>query len=407
MALRLVKSDKQIGGGDSPTKNLKEQVLTLQSQKPDFNIIEFLLEEIERRDEIVNQQLEKFKQETKELVKSKFDFLQQKILKVSEFMIRLDTNTNLLESKMDEIQDKLDNRIQKIENDLLNIQDYSSEEKFKMDADQKSGNVENLQQRIEKEVLKIQYNFTEYAIRLRGLQENNRDDLRKISSEFLAGILKIQPEEVFCRIDRAYRINSWTAKQRQLPRDVVIYFSDKEIRNKIVQNSFNSNLQLYGRKIWIYKELPPKILMERKKFGFLVSELKRRNIQFRWDVPVGIILRYQGERYQLNTVERAEEFYQNRLKMNLTSSDIIQDKQKELELKTETVPDKLPLDLSDTPAGLSTNLREVPSDFNVMTYQGKDKHGNQLEDIQGIKKKCETQKIRMEVKPTKRKQKKK
>ncbi|XP_060546126.1 uncharacterized protein LOC117661176 isoform X1 [Pantherophis guttatus] len=401
MALRLIKLDKQAVGGDSPINKLHQQVLTLQSQKPDFNIIEFLLEEIVRRDEIVNQQLEKFKLEIKEigeLVKSKFDFLDQKILKtangLADFVIQLDANTKLLESKMKETEENLDDKIQKIKKDLANIQDNSSEDKPKMEVDQKIGNEENVQQRIEREVLMIQYNFTEYAIRLRGLQENDRDDLRKISSEILAGILKVQPDEVFCRIDRIYRINSWLAKQKQLPRDVVIYFTDKGIRNDIVQNSFSSTLQFRGRKIWIFKELPPKMLMERKKFGFLVSELKKRNILFRWDVPAGLIFRHQGVRYQLNTVEKAEEFYQKNFKKNLTSLGIIQDKQKELETKgkyqiIEAVVDKLSSDSLDTPAGLSINMRAVSSDFNVTNYQATDKCVNQPVDIQVMEKKYE------------------
>ncbi|XP_060550752.1 uncharacterized protein LOC132712616 [Pantherophis guttatus] len=177
------------------------------------------------------------------------------------------------------------------------------------DNDYKIDEVDNKMQRIEDEIVMIQFRAMEFAIRLRGIREEERQDLRQVCSEALAKILQVNPDLVFHKIDKIYRVNSWVARQRQLPRDVVIYFTEREIRNDILQKSFHTSIQVGGSRLVIFKELPPKMLKARKEFGFLVKELKNLQIPFRWDAPAGVIFRYKGEGYRLNTVEKAQHFY--------------------------------------------------------------------------------------------------
>lgn len=158
--------------------------------------------------------------------------------------------------------------------------------------------VEEVQAKVDKsddEMVLMQYRSMEFALRIRGLKENNRENLEEICAEALAEVIGVQAEEFSIHIDKVYRVNSWLARQRQLPRDVVIYFTTRKIRNLILQASYKNKIKIEGQEVLMLKEIPPKMLRNRKNFTFLTDELRKRQIQFRRDVPAGIILNYLGE----------------------------------------------------------------------------------------------------------------
>ncbi|XP_060543091.1 transmembrane protein 168 isoform X4 [Pantherophis guttatus] len=223
---------------------------------------------------------------------------------------------NLVKENYDKVTDKLSNAVSGLSEIIIKVdsklEEFKSEVNVKIkDTDFKISDVDNKIQRVEDEITMMKFRSMEFAIRIRGIKESDRQDLRQICADALAVLLKINSDEIFYKIDKIYRVNSWVARQRQLPRDVVIYFTDRRMRNDILQKSFLSSVQVEGTEVGIYKELPPKMLKDRKDFGFLVKELNKLEIPFRWDAPTGIILKYQGERHQLNTVEKAVYFYYN------------------------------------------------------------------------------------------------
>uniref|UniRef100_A0A2D4IZ47 L1 transposable element RRM domain-containing protein n=1 Tax=Micrurus lemniscatus lemniscatus TaxID=129467 RepID=A0A2D4IZ47_MICLE len=182
---------------------------------------------------------------------------------------------------------------------------------------QRDNKMEEIQEKIEKsdaEGVMMQYRAMECAIRIRGLKENDGEDLRQIFADALEKFLDDKDVDWAWNIDKIYRVNSWIARQRKLPRDVVIYFVTRGARNRVIQHSFQNKLKILGQEVAVLKEIPPKMLKVRKDYSFLVTELKRRQVQYRWDVPYGIIVTYKGERHRLNTVEKARDFYDKILK---------------------------------------------------------------------------------------------
>ncbi|XP_070796550.1 uncharacterized protein [Pituophis catenifer annectens] len=222
--------------------------------------------------------------------------------------------TDVVEEKHNEIDDiilaasgltkhlvQLEERVEEINDANLNLEN-------------KVGEMMTKTEEVDDELVMLQYRSMEFALRLRGLKENSRENLKDICANAIAEIIKERSEDVAIQIDKIYRVNSWMARQRQLPRDVVIYFTTRRIRNDILQASYKNKIQVDGQELVVLKEIPPKMLRARKDFGFLVNELRNQQVQYRWDVPKGLIVTYGGQRHRLNTVWKAKDFYVNVLK---------------------------------------------------------------------------------------------
>ncbi|XP_058024343.1 uncharacterized protein LOC131190875 [Ahaetulla prasina] len=186
-------------------------------------------------------------------------------------------------------------------------------EEIKKDNLKLENKIEVVQSKMDKaddEIVLVQYRAMEHALRIRGMKEHKQENLKQIFSEAFAEILAVRPVDVAFHIDKIYCVNSWIARQRNLPRDIVIYFTTRTVRNEILQASFKGDkIQAAGQDILILKEIPPKMLRARKEFAFLVNELKKHQIEYRWDIPTGIIVYYEGKAHRLNTVSKAREFY--------------------------------------------------------------------------------------------------
>ncbi|XP_058047818.1 uncharacterized protein LOC131202669 [Ahaetulla prasina] len=169
----------------------------------------------------------------------------------------------------------------------------------------------------EDQVVILQYKLMEGALRIRGMQEERGEDLRKIRSEALAEFIEVEPQEVAYQIDKIYRVNSWIARQRKLPRDIVVYFVKRTMRNQILQVSYQTTLKIGEQELKVLKEIPSKMLRDRKEFAFFTQELKKHQIQFRWEVPVGLTVFYQGRRYRIDTVLKAKDFLSTVLKVEI------------------------------------------------------------------------------------------
>ncbi|XP_039196586.1 uncharacterized protein LOC120306789 [Crotalus tigris] len=124
-----------------------------------------------------------------------------------------------IDDRMDEVVEntaRLENRLRKVEDKIDTTQD---------------------------EVTISQYRDMEFALRIRGLKENPREDLREEVARDIAPILGCELEEILREIDKIFRVNSWIARQRNLPRDVVIYFSSS-LRNEIIQAFISRDFKL-------------------------------------------------------------------------------------------------------------------------------------------------------------------
>ncbi|KAM3852226.1 uncharacterized protein M6D78_007493 [Vipera latastei] len=173
---------------------------------------------------------------------------------------------------------------------------------------------EDLRDKMDRELSLAQYFQMQFAIRIRGLKENIKEDLKQLVSEALEVVLNQPASEIKGGMDKVFRVNSWIARQRKLPRDVVVYFAKREIRDEVIQAAYDTKVVIADQEVLVLKEIPPKILRRRKDFTFLVQELKQRDIRFRWEIPAGLMVMHEGKRYRLVTVMQARDFYNNVLK---------------------------------------------------------------------------------------------
>jgi RNase H-fold protein (predicted Holliday junction resolvase) len=188
-------------------------------------------------------------------------------------------------------------------------------------------------------------------------------------------VLDWSPEDLIKNMDKAYRVNSWVARQRKLPRDVVIYFSKRSIRNDIIQAFYNQRFQIDGQDIIILKEIPSKILRKRKEFAFLADELKAQQINFRWEIPVGMVVNFNGIKHRLNTVLKAKNFFHNVLKIDSLPLPLQKDQPKQVLVGSqESFVEELSLS-SEEVRQITSRVKDKVKENKIRTafrYQDKD-----------------------------------
>lgn len=103
-------------------------------------------------------------------------------------------------------------------------------------------------------------------------------------------------------------INSEFACIKYLPRDVIVKVMNHKIRDLILSRHFQEPLEVLGKKVKIWKELPREVIQQRKNFKQLVEKLKQDQIRFRWELPVGISFMYNAKRLMIKSTEQMQEF---------------------------------------------------------------------------------------------------
>lgn len=92
-----------------------------------------------------------------------------------------------------------------------------------------------------------------------------------IISEFL----EMPQEEVEKEYDDIYRVNSEFARQKKLPRDIIVRVITHKMRDLIFVRHYQDPLEVLGKRIKIWKELPRDLIKQRKEFKQLVDKLRK------------------------------------------------------------------------------------------------------------------------------------
>nr|XP_008115990.1 PREDICTED: uncharacterized protein LOC103280055 [Anolis carolinensis] len=187
------------------------------------------------------------------------------------------------EHKMEKKQDKLERKI-----DILEM---------------KNAKLEARQEKIEQKELDLQ-------IRIRNLPEEPRENLKLVITQLLADLIQITDEEMEENIDRTFRITTNFSKKNHVPRDAIVQFSKRKVREEVLKSSSKNTIRYKGEKVTILKEFPTSTIQKRRKYLFLTEELKKRQIKFRWERREGIMTTYKEERFWLTTEDKAKDFYE-------------------------------------------------------------------------------------------------
>ncbi|XP_048353685.1 uncharacterized protein LOC125433238 [Sphaerodactylus townsendi] len=154
----------------------------------------------------------------------------------------------------------------------------------------------------------MEYKQKETFLRIRGLPEKDNENLLQRILPMLSQVWSLEEDDAVREIDRLYRVNSKIARDRRLPRDIIINCVRKSMRDEILRFHSTSRIQLEGKDMIILKEIPAVIRRKRKDYTQLVDTLRLNNISFRWNIPEGLFFQLDSRNYNINTVTKAQDF---------------------------------------------------------------------------------------------------
>lgn len=166
-----------------------------------------------------------------------------------------------------ELKESFSADIKALSNEIEGIKGEISKQNLNIkEVEQKTLETEKVVQGIEagmkdneERLLRMECHTTQLQLRLRGISEAN-----EINKEVMVGIfaeyLEKEVSEIQPQIDMVYRINSGYALQKKLPRDVMVYFMSRNLKEEIFRKQFEKPLEVGGEKIKLRKELPRKVM---------------------------------------------------------------------------------------------------------------------------------------------------
>ncbi|XP_042299910.1 101 kDa malaria antigen-like [Sceloporus undulatus] len=199
--------------------------------------------------------------------------------------------------------------IQKIETNIRQeIKDSRDELRadFKKDMEELKNTMTELSEDmkgIKKKVTKLEMKTEE------GLKERYNENLYDKVIPVLANLIECQPELLDLDVDKIFRINSAAAKNRNLPRDIVVYFTRERVKDRIIQESYKKKITVDGNELQIFKDIPGDILRRRRDYFNLTRVLQIKNIRYKWEPLEGISFMWRQRHYKIDTVEKAKIFY--------------------------------------------------------------------------------------------------
>ncbi|XP_042298849.1 uncharacterized protein PF11_0207-like [Sceloporus undulatus] len=257
----------------------------------------------------MNAMRKEIKQEIRQEIRAELKDIKDSIGKVEEDISRMGKNMDKLEDKTEKINKK--------------VSDF--EKNYERDLDERA--LQDLKQR-------------ENCIKIRGLKEKDNEDLYEYLTPTLAEYVGIELDSFEIEISKMFRVNSKIAKQKRLPRDVVVYFTRKKMRDQIIQLNYEQSLEMDGEELVILKDVPLRILRKRNEYKPLAELLRNNDIPYRWDRLEGVIFRYKLETFRINSTLKMKDFlrkYKKELEKRTDNEE--REKQK---AKTGETPDSEP-----------------------------------------------------------------
>lgn len=220
--------------------------------------------------------------------------------------------------KIEENMERMEEKTTKINKRVMDI-----EQNFERDLDERA--LQDLKQR-------------ENCIKIRGLKEKENEDLYEYLTPHLANYAGADNEQFHWEISKMFRINSKIAKQKKLPRDIIIYFTRKKTRDEFIQLSYEEKLEIEGEELIIFKDIPSRILKKRMDYKPLTTILNKCNINYRWERLEGISFRFKNELFRINSVMKMKDFikkHRDILQKGLNEQEKEENKEEKEEEKAE------------------------------------------------------------------------
>lgn len=227
------------------------------------------------------------------------DTLEKRLVSAMEFQ------SEMLLKRMVEMEVKMDEKIESIKKDM-----NKSLERIKK-VEQKVNELEidwkKERENLQDQLLLMECKFLDNYIRFRGVPENQketREEMVNILSEFL----ELPQNDVEKECDEIYRVNSEFASIKKLPRDIIVKVVTHKMRDAILSKQYKEPMEILGKRIKIWKELPRDVIQQRKEFKQLLERLRHEQIRYRWEIPRGISFSYDNKRITIKTKAQMQEF---------------------------------------------------------------------------------------------------
>ncbi|XP_048339273.1 uncharacterized protein LOC125425739 [Sphaerodactylus townsendi] len=240
------------------------------------------------------EQIIRFQNETNE----QFGKIEQEFGKIKQEMTNLKKD---LKDNSGHIK-KMDETLSHIKSALNEHAEHIEEIEDKMDSYKE-------QQEKHAELMAIlEYKQKETYLRIRGLPEMDNENLLKRILPLLQQVWSLEEDDAVREIDRLYRVNSKIARDKKLPRDIIINCVRKSLRDEILRYHAATNIQLEGTNLIILKEIPTAIRRKRKDYNNLADTLRINNVKFRWNIPEGLSFYFNSKYHNINSAIKAQDF---------------------------------------------------------------------------------------------------
>lgn len=85
-----------------------------------------------------------------------------------------------------------------------------------------------------------------------------------------------------------------------------------------------------GKEIQTLKQIPRRVREQRRHYQFLTMQLIKYKVMFMWLIPEGMLISWQNKKFKIDTLDKAQEFYDQYL-----VTDVEQESREEIESKSQ------------------------------------------------------------------------
>lgn len=164
--------------------------------------------------------------------------------------------------------------------------------------------------KVEKEKAELKYKIRakELQLRIRGLEEEDEENIRERILNIFSELVERLLEEIDRELDQVYRLKFRIAEQRKYTSDVLVNVLTRRLKEEILRQSILNPIEYNGKKVRILRKLPRQVLWDRKIYRKLTEKLIKKNKRFRWELPNGLSFVFKEERKLITTEEQLNRF---------------------------------------------------------------------------------------------------
>jgi len=159
-----------------------------------------------------------------------------------------------LEQKFTDLERRMDQKIEKIE------------KKWEGELKKTNDRIDWVETERETELDRLallELRDKEYYLRFRGLPENKEEDLKEVRIQTLAIAIGWDEDRMADEIEKVFRVNSKYAEINKKPRDVLVEFSRRKVKDLVLQINYDIGMKINETEVTVLKEIPGRILKKR------------------------------------------------------------------------------------------------------------------------------------------------